>query len=239
VRVEALGPYLTATVDGAPVPTLRGYPAKLLALLVAADGLLTVDAAIVGLWADADLEVGRNRLHGILLRLRRSLGLPAAGPITCAEGVVRLDRGDAVSVDAWDFERAAARPTDDPTAVRALLAAYGDGLLTHQFAYDDTIEAHRRALRATFLRLATKVLAAPPAGTAPDGLVDLARRATRQAPEDQVLCLHAVRALVAHGLTAEARELVSGTVGALTDLGLDPRDLARRAANLLHPPAVH
>jgi DNA-binding SARP family transcriptional activator len=240
VRVAAFGTHLTATVDGASVPTLRGYPAKLLALLVASDGILTVDAAIAGLWPDADLDVGRNRLHGILLRLRRCLGLPVAGPITCADGVVRLDRGGTVEVDAWEFERAADRPGGEVTSstlTSSTLAAYGEGLLTHQFAYDDTIEAYRRALRATFLRLATKLLGDPPAGMAPEALADLARRAWRHAPDDQVLCLHAVHALVGNGLTAEARELVSGTVQALTDLGLDPRDLTRRAAEILVPPA--
>jgi DNA-binding SARP family transcriptional activator len=236
VRVETFGTHLTATVDGAPVPTLRGYPAKLLALLVASGGILTVDAAIAGLWPDADLDVGRNRLHGILLRLRRSLGLPVAGPITCADGIVRLDRGGAVQVDAWEFERAAAR-TGDGQAL-ATLEAYREGLLTHQFGYDDTIEAYRRALRATFLRLATRLLGDPPTGTAPEALTDLARRAWRNAPDDQVLCLHALRALVGNGLLAEARELVSGTVQALTDLGIDPRDLARSAAEVLVPPPV-
>jgi DNA-binding SARP family transcriptional activator len=227
VRVEAFGTHLTATVDGAPVPTLRGYPAKLLALLVASGGILTVDAAIVGLWPDADLEVGRNRLHGILLRLRRALGLPVAGPITCAQGVVRLDRSGAVQVDAWEFERAAARPGGGGEAP---LAAYGEGLLTHQFGYDDTIEAYRRSLRATFVRLATNLLGDPPAGMAPEALADLAHRAWRHAPDDQVLCLHAVRALVGNGLRAEARELVNGTVQALDDLGVDSGDLASRAA---------
>jgi DNA-binding SARP family transcriptional activator len=231
VRIETFGTHLTATVDGVPVPSLRGYPAKLLALLVASDGILTIDAAIAGLWPDADLDVGRNRLHGILLRLRRSLGLPVAGPITCADGLVRLDRGGAVQVDAWEFERAADR-TESAERVQAL-AAYGEGLLSHQFGYDDTIEAYRRALRATFVRLATGVLAEPPVGIAPEALADLARRAWRHAPDDQVLCLHAVRALAGNGLAAEARELVSGTVQALTDLGIDPRDLTRRAAQLL------
>jgi DNA-binding SARP family transcriptional activator len=233
VRVAAFGTHLTATVDGVAVPTLRGYPAKLLALLVASDGILTVDAAITGLWPDADLDVGRNRLHGILLRLRRGLGLPVTGPITCADGVVRLDRGGAVEVDAWEFDRAADEPGAPPPL--PTLTAYGEGLLTHQFTYDDTIEAYRRALRATFVRLATKLLGDPPAGIAPGALADLARRAWRQAPDDQVLCLHAARALVGNGLSAEARELVRGTVEALTDLGLDSTDLTRRAAEILTP----
>ena len=234
VQVVTFGTHLSATVDGAPVPTLRGYPAKLLALLVASGGILTIDAAIAGLWPDADLDVGRNRLHGILLRLRRSLGLPIAGPITCADGMVRLDRGGAIQVDAWEFERSADR-TGEGDAL-ATLAAYREGLLTHQFGYDDTIEAYRRALRTTFLRLATRLLGNPPAGTAPEALADLARRAWRHAPDDQVLCLHALRALVGNGLLAEARELVSGTVQALTDLGIDPRDVTRSAAEILVPP---
>jgi DNA-binding SARP family transcriptional activator len=198
------------------VSALRGYPAKLLALLVASGGRLTVDAAIEGLWPDADLAVGRNRLHGILLRLRRTLGLPAGGPITCADDLVSLDRDGPVVVDSWDLEQAT--PWD-------AVAAYGDGVLTHQFAYDDTIEAHRRATRTAFLRTAAELLAAPQTAPGPDTAVQLARQVGRVAPEDEPLCLLAVDVLARNGHAGEARELIRSTERALATLGIDPTGL--------------
>jgi DNA-binding SARP family transcriptional activator len=226
VLVQVLGPQLTAAVDGEPVPSPRGYPAKLLALLVASGGVMTMDAAIEGLWPGADPDVGRNRLHGVLLRLRRSLGLPVTGPITCADGVVRLDRDGPVVVDSWEFEDAAG--TGGPGSWDAVRRFPGE-VLSHQFAYDDTIEAYRRELRSTFLRLASSLLADPPGGSDPEDVVAVAQRAWRLAPDDESLCLLAVDALLGHGRTAEARELVRGTEQALTDLGLDPGEFSRAA----------
>jgi DNA-binding SARP family transcriptional activator len=226
VLVQVLGPQLTAVVDGEPVPSLRGYPAKLLALLVASGGLMTMDATIEGLWPGADPEVGRNRLHGVLLRLRRSLGLPVTGPITCADGVVRLDRDGPVTVDSWDFESAAgAGDSGGWDAVRR----FPGEVLSHQFAYDDTIETYRRQLRTTFLRLASSVLADPPGGSDPEDVVALAQRAAPIAPDDESLCLLAVNALLGDGRKAEALDLVRSTEQALTDLGLDPSGFSRTA----------
>jgi hypothetical protein len=172
IVIHVMAPELRVTVDDQPLPAPRGYPAKLLALLVARSGAMTMDAAIEGLWPDADPEVGRNRLHGVLLRLRRSLGLAADGPITCTEGVVRLDRSPALTIDSWDFEALAARA--DATA--AAVNAYEGDVLPIQFAYDDTVAAYRLWLRRTFLRLATGLLAAPPEGLDPEAVAALARR---------------------------------------------------------------
>jgi len=220
VAVRVLGPQLTATVDGEPVTALRGYPAKLLALLVASDGLLTVDAAIEGLWPDADLAVGRNRLHGILLRLRRTLGLPAGGPITFADDLVTLARDGPIVVDSWELGLAGAAG-GGPAAWEAA-TRYGDGVLTHQFSYDDTIETYRRSLRAGFLRTASALLAAPETAPEPGAAVALARQAGRLAPDDEPLCLLAVEVLVHNGCKGEARELIRSTERALDSLGIDP-----------------
>jgi len=224
VTVRVLGPQLSATVDGEPVTALRGYPAKLLALLVASEGMLTVDAAIEGLWPDADLAVGRNRLHGILLRLRRTLGLPAGGPITCADDLVRLERDGPVVVDSWELARAPAWQA---------AAGYGAGVLTHQFSYDDVIEAYRRSTRAAFLRTAAGLLASPETAPEPDAAVALARQVGQVAPDDEALCLLAVDVLVSDGRTVEARELIRSTEQALDGLGIDPTGFitaARRVA---------
>jgi hypothetical protein len=188
VRAHVLAPELSVTVAGEGVPAPRGYPAKLLALLIASDGSLTVDAAIEGLWPGADPDVGRNRLHGVLLRLRRGLGFPAGGPISCAEGVVRLERSPRLEVDSWEFETLAARAATKPDLRGAAVTAYPGDFLPVQFAYDDTLAEYRRHLRRTFLDLVTALLAGP--------------------PDDHGVCLAAARTLDRLGYHAEARELV-------------------------------
>jgi DNA-binding SARP family transcriptional activator len=102
-------------------------------------------------------------------------------------------------------------------------------VLSHQFAYDDTIETFRRQLRSTFLRLASSILADPPGGSDPDDVIALAQRVGRVAPDDESLCLLAVNALLGQGREAEARELVRGTEQALANLGIDPSDFSRAA----------
>jgi hypothetical protein len=188
VRVRVLAPELSVSVAGEAVPAPRGYPAKLFALLIASDGSLTVDAAIEGLWPGADPDVGRNRLHGVLLRLRRGLGFPAGGPISWAEGVVRLQRSPRLEVDSWEFEALAAGAGTRPDLRGAAVAAYRGDFLSVQFAYDDTVAEHRRRLRRTFLNLATALLADP--------------------PDDHGVCLAAARTLMRLGYDAEAQELV-------------------------------
>jgi DNA-binding SARP family transcriptional activator len=225
--VHVLGPELVVTADGEPVPSLRGYSAKLLALLVATDGSMTLDAAVEALWPGASIEAGRNRLHGVLLRLRRGLGLSPDGPVSCVDGMVRLRRSPEVEVDAWEFARAAS----GPSKLEAIERYRGD-VLTVQFAYDDTIELYRRELRRTFLRLARAVLADPPSGCERVQLGQLARRASQLAPEDEELAEAAVAALVGTGHLAEADELVRDTMSALTELGVDAERFRRRVAAL-------
>jgi DNA-binding SARP family transcriptional activator len=221
VIVHALAPELSVSLRGERVPPPTGFAAKLLALLIASDGVLTVDAAIEGLWPDADPDIGRNRLHGVLLRLRRGLGLPAGGPITCTEGLVRFGRSADVEIDSWEFERAAAAAVAESSARAGAVERYTDDVLASQFAYDDTVASYRRSLRRQFLRLATSVLDDPPDGADAEDLAALARRAWRLAPEDESLCRAAVRTLARLGHRAEARELIEGTVRALDEVGLD------------------
>jgi DNA-binding SARP family transcriptional activator len=235
VTVHVLGPELSVTMGGQAVPTPRGYPAKLLALLVASDGALTVDAAIEGLWPGAHPDVGRNRLHGVILRLRRSLGLPADGPIRCAEGVVRLEASPHLVVDSWEFDRLATDPHPKPDAVAKALAVYGGDVLTVQYAYEDAVESYRRRLRRTFLRLATVVLADPPAALRDEELAALARRSWKIAPDDDGLCVGVVRTLTRLGHRAEARDVLDGTACALSQAGLDGDGFRRRHVALVDP----
>jgi DNA-binding SARP family transcriptional activator len=232
VAVRVLGPELSITVAGEPIPTLRGFPAKLLAVLITRGGTMTVDAAIEALWPEADPAAGRNRLHGILLRLRRSLGLTADGPVTCTDGQIRIDP-EGVVVDSWAFERAA-----EPDASRAggawtAIRRYPADVLTEQFAYEGPIDEYRRELRATFLRLASTVLADHRAWTDAEAVAALARRATRLAPDDEHLSLLAAQALLDLNRPRQAWAVVDATAHALIDLGIDGRPFARAAESIL------
>ena len=156
LRVRVLAPELSVTADGEQIPAPRGYPAKLLAVLVASGGSLTVDAAIEELWPGADPDAGRNRLHGVLLRLRRGLGLPAGGPISCIDDMVRLDATPWFEIDSWEFARHAALAMKRRGDAEAAVELYTGDVLSVQFAYDDTIELYRRHLRRMYLCLAAR-----------------------------------------------------------------------------------
>jgi DNA-binding SARP family transcriptional activator len=223
--VHVLAPELSVTVNGDEIAAPRGYPAKLLALLVASSGHLTVDAAVEGLWPGADPDIGRNRLHGVLLRLRRGLGLAPNGPISCNEGVVRLERAPHLVIDSWEFERLAERVETRLDAI----AAYGGDVLSAQFAYEDTVDAYGRSLRRTFLRLATAVLSSTTGELGDEQLAALARRAWAIAPHDEGVSLAAIRTLARLGHRAEACELLDGTVNSLADLGFDGDGFRRYA----------
>lgn len=145
------------------------------------------------------------------------------GPITCVEGLVRLERSPALDVDSWAFEHAVDLAQLDagvPARLHAL-GLYTDEVLTQQFAYDDTITAYRTALRRSFCGLATSVLLESPVGVDPADLSTLARRAAPRAPEDEELCRAAAHVLARSGRSSEARHLVAATAQALDELGLD------------------
>jgi DNA-binding SARP family transcriptional activator len=235
VEVHVLAPELHVRVDDERQPAPRGFPAKLLALLTAARGSMTVDAAIEGLWPGADPDVGRNRLHGVLLRLRRGLGLGADGPIRCTEGIVVLEPSTQLVVDSWEFERLAAGARREPDLRRVAAAAYTGDVLSVQFAYDDAVSDYRRSLRRTFLDLATSLLTEPPSDLDAHELASLARRASQAAPSDEQVCLAAVGTLARTGHTAEARELIDLTASALHDVGLDDEAFRRAVSQLVSP----
>ena len=235
VTVHVMAPELAVTMDGEPLPTPRGFPAKLLALLVASNGSMTVEAAIESLWPGADPTVGRNRLHGVILRLRRGLGFSADGPITCVEGVVRVDRSPVVQIDSWEFERLAARADDRPEARAQAVAAYRGEVLSVQFAYDDTVSAYRGSLRRTFLRLATAVLVDPSHNLEAEALAALARRTWHAAPDDDGVCVAVARTLASLGDKAEARDLIDRTARALIEVGLDGDAFRSQARREIEP----
>jgi DNA-binding SARP family transcriptional activator len=230
IVIEVLAPELRVSVAGEAVPIPRGFPAKLLALLVATKGVMTIDEAIERLWPGADPAIGRNRLHAVLLRLRRGLGMRADGPISCTEGLVRMDVSPQLGVDSWEFERLA---TDATTRVEAA-TRYRADVLSTQFAYDDTVAVYRRALRRTFLRLAIELLDDPTCGMGDDDLASLARLACQLVPDDENVSRAGARTLARLGLHAEAREVLAVSAAALDELGLDGAAFRRRELAQLH-----
>ena len=95
-----------------------------------------------------------------MLRLRRGLGLPTGGPISCGEGVVRMERaGGTAEIDAWEFERLAGGADVDACAV---VERYRGDVLSAEYAYDDTVEAYRQRLHRLFVWAATAALDVPP-----------------------------------------------------------------------------
>jgi hypothetical protein len=144
-----------------------------------------------------------------------------------------------VEVDSWAFERAVdtvdGRDAGDTAGPAGWEAArsYGDGVLTHQFTYDDSIESYRRVVLAAYSRLAARLLADPSSADDAGEVVALARQVSRVAPNDEDLCVLAACALAHDGRAGEARALVRRTEEALVELGLDPSEFAARARGAL------
>lgn len=155
LRIRLLCPELRVEQDGHPVAGPTGHAARLLARLVLADGVMTLDAALDDLWPDADPVAARNRFHQVLLRLRRALGSATAGSITISGGLVRLDAAE-MTTDVWDLR--SVDPANGPSA-RALIDAYESDLCSAQFAYDDVFADARWELSQRLVTLVSALLA--------------------------------------------------------------------------------
>ena len=83
------------------VPIPAGNPQRLVGVIVASGGSVTIDQASEALWGDDDVERSRTRLRNVLLRLRRAVG----------DLVVRTGSGlrlaPGVTCDLFDFRRRA------------------------------------------------------------------------------------------------------------------------------------
>ena len=154
--------------------------------------------------AEADPDIGRNRLHGVLLRLRRGLGLPATGPISCMRRGGTARAIYAIRIDSWEFERVApGMPAARPEGRgRRAVPLPGDVLsVSSRTTTSSRITA--ASLRRRFLRLTTTVLRGAPPDLGADDLAALARRSWALAPEDDTLCKAVVRTLARLGHSAE------------------------------------
>lgn len=226
-----LGDEITCLRNGVLMRPPTGFAAKLLAYLVASRGTAEVDAAIEVLWPGADPDAGRNRLHGVLLRLRRMLGLPSDGPIECSDGLIRLRESPTLDVDAWEFQRIVAGTAGHDLEHAARL--YRGEFCAKQFAYEDFAIDYRRVLRGQYQHAAREALGAGLEQSRAGELADVARTAWRLNRDDDELCLLVTEVLAASGRRGEAGEVVSGTAEALEGLGVPTEDFRRRGQDLL------
>lgn len=146
LHIIALAPALCVMRGGHELPAPRGFSARLLALLIASSGVVALDVALEELWPDSDPQVSRNRLHGVLLRLRRALGFGPDGPLTCRDDLIRLAAGPSLSCDVWTLE--------SDIASNAPVGRVDD-VLSEQFRYDDRISRYREHIRRIVERSAS------------------------------------------------------------------------------------
>ena len=138
------GPMLVR--DGeTPMAIPAGNPQRLVGVIAASGGSVTIDQASEALWGGDDIERSRTRLRNVLLRLRRAVG----------DLVVRSGSGlrlaPAVTCDLYDFRRrvqdALATARADPELAGELArVAIGDRdePVFVDFEYDEWAVAARR-----------------------------------------------------------------------------------------------
>ena len=101
VRLTVMGGPITVHHDAQELAVPAGNPQRLVGVIVANGGSVSIDQASEALWGDDDVERSRTRLRNVLLRLRRVVG----------DIVVRtgngLRLGPDVSCDLYDFRRQA------------------------------------------------------------------------------------------------------------------------------------
>jgi len=138
---------ITVYDKGKELGVPAGNPQRLVGVIVASGGSVSIDQASEALWGDDDVERSRTRLRNVLLRLRRVVG----------DVVVRTGNGlrlaPDVSCDLYDFRRQAedalSTARADPELAGELAArAVGDRDVPVfvDFEYDDWAVAARRRL---------------------------------------------------------------------------------------------
>ena len=124
-----------------------GNPQRLIGVLVAHGGSVTIDQLSEALWPGEDLETSRSRLRNVLLRLRRAVG----DVVNRTGSGLRLTPG--LACDLHQFQRQAtdalAAARADPELAGQLAAeavALGDAPIFIDFEYDDwAVQARRGA----------------------------------------------------------------------------------------------
>ena len=145
-RLVVIGEPISIHEGGVVTMIPPGNPQRLVGVLVANGGSVTIDQISDALWPGDEVDVSRTRLRNVLLRLRRVVG----------DIVVRTGSGlrlaPGLACDLHTFERLA---TDALSAVRAdpelagelaqRAVAAGDGPLFVDFEYEEWAITARRA----------------------------------------------------------------------------------------------
>jgi hypothetical protein len=192
-----------SVVRAGRVHRLKGGTARLLVVLVAADGTVGAEALIDRLWPEVDLEAGRNRLNVTLHRLRRAIGVDRQ-VIVRSGAAVWFAPPPGWSVDTWEFRRLADGGSADR---RAALDLYRDHLCIRQLPYDEAVLGERLLLEARLARLLVQLVEDPLADP-----VVLAERVLRLEVRDPDL-VGALAARVSREGHTLLAERLRGTVG--------------------------
>jgi hypothetical protein len=197
VEVRLLDTHAGVVRDG-QLRRLKGNTARLLVVLVTAEGEVGTEALIDRLWPDTDLDAGRNRLNVTVHRLRRALG-GERSVISRTRAAVRFAPPPEWKVDVWEFRRLARGDGSERTVAAEL---YRHHLCSHQLAHDEVVVAERLVLEAWLTRLLLQLADDP--RTDP---VKLAEQAIRLEVSDPALTDSLARRLVAADHLALADQL--------------------------------
>jgi DNA-binding SARP family transcriptional activator len=131
-----------------------GNPQRLVGVVAASGGSVTLDQVSDAIWPGDDVETSRSRLRNVLLRLRRAVG----DVIVRSGNGLRLAPG--LTCDLHDFERKAsdalstARADPDLAGELATVAvAEGDLPVFVDFEYDDWAVSARRRVEQQLISL--------------------------------------------------------------------------------------
>lgn len=148
---------LTVRRGDAPDLYPTGHAVRLLTWLVLRGGSATTDAVCELLWPATDADVARNRLHQLLLRIRRLVDCGKSSIVTVVDGAVML-RPEGVTSDVWRMRSAS---TLDVDTCIAIVNEYSAPMCSVQAAYDDALADDRMALSHRLADIVERLLLAP------------------------------------------------------------------------------
>jgi DNA-binding SARP family transcriptional activator len=229
VRIRLLGTPEIRDTDGNPVTGLRHHARELLVYLAVHRNGARLPDIMEAFWPSATVRRAAERLSTETANLRRILrraaGDPSIQPVVNTGGRYHL-APNLVDVDLWQLSDALrdAHTTTD-THRRATLLRHAVDAHTGTLAtgYDyDWIEAPREHLRRAGVR--ARIALADLTGTdTPDTAATLLREATILDPLNENLAQRAMRALLAAGDQAGAREVLQHLRTALDDIDEEPQ----------------
>lgn len=234
-----LGPF-EARVDGRPLPRHAWKRSKALQLLkllaLAPGGSLHKEQAIEALWPDAWPEAGANNLYRAVHDLRQVLekGAPASQArfVTLGEGILRLDPGAWLDVQAFEeglAQVAALRQKGTAESRRRLVelleavtALYRGELLTED-RFEEWASLRREELAQKFLGAAVELAAERRRLGQGQAALAVLRRALAQDPAYEPVHRELMATLAALGRRHEALRQYRALIEVLqAELGVPP-----------------